>query len=112
MIQINEKHISPHATEAQAHEFIAGLAARGWEVTYTAASAVWQFESVRRMWAFERDFEEALTSPAYVWRVTFPCECCIDRPCCGDQGLLTETVQETAFFDYDAPGRDTVRWQS
>lgn len=100
LVQINRQHVSPFAGDSLALELVQRLQSDGWEeVEYTAGPAVWEFDSVRQMFDFEKAFTAArldITGPPYQWRVRFPCECWahLDRPIPCSCGIVDETITE------------------
>src|SRR5688572_19448259 len=101
LIQLNERHLSAYAQRRHIEPMIATLQALGWPVEYSAGPCLWDFDSIKAMWQFEKDFErarETAEGPCYVWRTRFPCDC--QEGTC-DCGIWEEPVAETRFFDYE-----------
>lgn len=104
LVQINQQHISPFAQPVKAQALVHHLQAEGWpDVEYTDGPAVWEFDSEKQMFEFEKAFEavrESITGPAYQWQVKYPCTCWRDSrnpiPChCGDS-----VIHESNPFDF------------
>lgn len=99
-IQINERHVSPHATKEHAEQLIAVLRAEGWPVEYSAGKCLWDFNSHHGLFAFETDFERFRDElcPAYVWYIRFPCDCRDEEAC---DHIIEEPVTEARIMDYE-----------
>ena len=101
LIQINEQHISPHATREHANKLMEMLQVRGWNVVYSdEREPVWTFISIEQFWVFEQDFQTAKSFllPDFIWRVRFPRECRCESP-----GLIDDPVAITSFLDFESP---------
>lgn len=106
-IQLNEKHLSPHATTADLQPIMTTLKALGWPVEYSPGSCLWHFGSYHQMRDFEKDFEMArdtAAGPDFTWNIWFPCDCSralhdLDQDCPCEP--IEEQVHERHEFDFE-----------
>lgn len=79
-IEINEGHLSPHASPSQGRQLTHALRRRGWPAVYVPAGTTptWHFPTLALYRAFERDFDEAreeLGAWGFTWATTWDCDC-------------------------------------
>lgn len=105
LIQIHRRHLSPHATEADALAFVEALGGQGWPVVYTTADKpLWRFDDGDQMCIFERDFDELHEKfvPPFVWSVAFDAS---EDPAWGIEGYLEDQAQHVPHVEYGERGK-------